>query len=141
MGLEVNLAALDGRRERVKLTSQLSRGVGSGTQEGRPRRSTTRTGRVGAFLTAEGRFHVRERFSIFRSRAKLGCLRDLGIRRVIAKLIDEHLSHEIGQLVSVKGVVSLHIVPSGRCVHKGRESVEDLKPASLHNLASHLIRH
>ena len=29
MGLEVNLAALDGRRERVKLTSQLSRGVGS----------------------------------------------------------------------------------------------------------------
>jgi hypothetical protein len=70
MGLEVNLAALDGRRERVKLTSQLSRGVGSGTQEGRPRRSTTRTGRVGAFLTAEGRFHVRERFSIFRSRAE-----------------------------------------------------------------------
>ena len=84
---------------------------------------------------------MRERFSIFRSRAKLGCLRDLGIRRVIAKLIDEHLSHEIGQLVSVKGVVSLHIVPSGRCVHKGRESVEDLKPASLHNLSSHLIRH
>ena len=66
MGLEVNLAALDGRRERVKLTSQLSRGVGSGTQERRPRRSTTRTGRVGAFSTAEGRFHVRERFSIFR---------------------------------------------------------------------------
>jgi len=26
------LAALDGRRERVKLTSQLSRGAGSGTQ-------------------------------------------------------------------------------------------------------------
>jgi hypothetical protein len=70
MGLEVNLAALDGRRERVKLTSQLSRGVGSGTQERRPRRSTTRTGRVGAFSTAEGRFHVRERFSIFRLRAE-----------------------------------------------------------------------
>jgi hypothetical protein len=70
MGLEVNLAALDGRRERVKLTSQLSRGVGSGTQERRPRRSTTRTGRVGAFSTAEGRFHVRERFSIFRFRAE-----------------------------------------------------------------------
>jgi hypothetical protein len=80
MGLEVNLAALDGRRERVKLTSQLSRGVGSGTQERRPRRSTTRTGRVGAFSTAEGRFHVRERFSIFRFTIvgrKLGCLRDL----------------------------------------------------------------
>ena len=65
MGLEVNLAALDGRRERVKLTSQLSCGVGSGTQERHPRRSTTRTGRVGAFSTAEGRFHMRERFSNF----------------------------------------------------------------------------
>ena len=61
--------------------------------------------------------------------------------RVFAKLIDEHLSHEIGQLVSVKGVFSVLIVPSGRCVQQGRESVEDLKPTSLHNLASHLIRH
>ena len=95
MGLEVNLAALDGRRERVKLTSQLSRGVGSGTQEGRPRRSTTRTGRVGAFLTAEGRFHVRERFSIFRSRAETwvfeGPILSTGQSRVRGRVATEQL--------------------------------------------------
>jgi hypothetical protein len=70
LGLEVNSPHLTA--DANASSSRLNYHVGRALVLSRapPRRSTTRTGRVGAFLTAEGRFHVRERFSIFRSRAE-----------------------------------------------------------------------